>query len=189
MAKNKYTITHFNPNANQLAAGMSHSVNAHAVVDNTITTPELAHKVHVEGSISSDFEVEAILKVAARVIFNEVKENNRVQLDTGDGVLVTFSPKCSGSISDAYVQAHPDQFGGKQVAEEDMLTADMLQWNIKAEVGQKFSKQFAQQKQAQKVRVTSTANVVDADEEPAAEPGNGGNGGSNPPSGGGENEE
>ena len=45
------------------------------------------------------------------------------------------------------------------------------------------------QKQAQKVRVTSTANVVDADEEPAAEPGNGGNGGSNPPSGGGENEE
>ena len=66
---------------------------------------------------------------------------------------------------------------------------DMLQWNIKAEVGQKFSKQFAQQKQAQKVRVTSTANVVDADEEPAAEPGNGGNGGSNPPSGGGENEE
>ena len=102
------------------------------------------------------------------------------------GSNVTFSPKCSGSISDAYVQAHPDQFGGKQVAEEDMLTADMLQWNIKAEVGQKFSKQFAQQKQAQKVRVTSTANVVDADEEPAAEPGNGGNGGNG---GGGENEE
>ena len=187
MAKNKWTAVEFTPKPNQI--GMSHSWSGKAVVDNTITTPELAHKVHVEGSISSDFEVEAILKVAARVIFNEVKENNRVQLDTGDGVLVTFSPKCSGSISDAYVQAHPDQFGGKQVAEEDMLTPDMLQWNIKAEVGQKFSKQFAQQKQAQKVRVTSTANVVDADEEPAAEPGNGGNGGSNPPSGGGENEE
>ena len=57
-----------------------------------------------------------------------------------------------------------------------MLTADMLQWNIKAEVGQKFSKQFALQRQAQKVKVTNTANVVDLDEEPAEQGGNAGGG-------------
>ena len=176
MAKNKYTITHFNPTPNQLAAGMTHSVVAHAVVDNTITNAELAHKVHVEGSISSDFEIEAVLKVAARVILQEVKENNRVQLDTGEGVLVTFSPKCSGSISDKDVLANPEKYPGKTAADEDMLTADMLSWSLKAEVGQKFSKQFAAQKQAQKVKVANTANIIDADETPAT-PSTGGNSG------------
>ena len=58
MAKNKWTAVEFTPKPNQI--GMSHSWSGKAVVDNTITTPELAHKVHVEGSISSDFEVEAI---------------------------------------------------------------------------------------------------------------------------------
>ena len=163
---------------------MTHSVHAAAVVDNTITTQELAHKVHVEGSISSDFEIEAILKVAARVILSECKENNRVQLDTGDGVLVTFSPKVSGSISDKDVLANQDKYPGKTVAEEDMLTADLLQWTLKAEVGQKFCKQFAQQKHAQKVSVTNTANVIDDDEVPGTQNGgteNGNGGGNNNP--------
>lgn len=185
MAKNKYTITHFTPNANQLAAGMTHSVNAKAVIDNTITNAELAKKIHDVGSISSDFEIEAILKLAARVILSECKENNRVQLDTGEGVLVTISPKCSGSISDSYVQQHQDLYPGKQVAEEDMLTPEMLQWSLKAEVGAKYSKQFASQKQAQKVKVANTANIVDADEEPEQPAGGNGNGSGE----GGENEE
>ena len=181
MAKNKYCVKEYTPKENMPG---THGYYAAAVIDNTITNSELAKKIHDIGSISSDFEIEAILKLAARVILSECKENNRVQLDTGEGVLVTISPKCSGSISDSYVQQHQDLYPGKTVAEEDVLTADMLTWSLKAEVGAKYSKQFAQQKQAQKVKVANTANIVDADEEPSAEPGNGGGS-----SEGGENEE
>ena len=66
-------------------------------------------------------------------------------------MLVSIFPSVSGSVSDAYVQQHQDKYPGKTVAEESMLTPDMLTWGIKATIGLKFSKQFAMNKTAQKV--------------------------------------
>ena len=148
MANNKYRVKEFTPNANQ--TGMSHSFHAEAVVDNIITNRELARKIEARG-ISRAAEIKSILEEAANVIMEEIQENNRVQLESGDGVLVSIFPSVSGSVSDAYVQQHQDKYPGKSVAEESMLTADMLTWGVKATIGQKFSKQFAMSKTAQKV--------------------------------------
>ena len=44
--------------------------------------------------------------------------------------------------------------GGATVATADMLTADKIQWSLGATIGRKFSKQFALNKQAQRVDYT-----------------------------------
>lgn len=95
---------------------------------------------------------------------------------------MSIYPKVSGSISDAQVQAEPEKYGGAQVATEDMLTPDMLQWSLGATIGIKFSKKFAIDKQAQKV---SGKNLTVIDDEGETEQTNTGNqgGGDNPPSG------
>jgi len=158
MANNKYRVKEFTPNANQV--GMSHSFHAEAVVDNVINNKELARKIEARG-ISRAAEIKGILEEAANIIFEEVKENNRVQIEGGDGVLVSIYPACSGSISDKDVQANPDKYQGKTAATEDMLTADMLSWRIGATIGQKFSRQFALQKQAQKVDYNAAQTPAD----------------------------
>ena len=46
------------------------------------------------------------------------------------------------------------KYGGATVATADMLTADKIQWSLGATIGRKFSKQFALNKQAQRVDYT-----------------------------------
>ena len=48
------------------------------------------------------------------------------------------------------------KYEGKQVATEDMLTTDKLQWSIGCTVGTIFSRDFAQRKAAVKVSTTAT---------------------------------
>lgn len=161
MAKVKYVVNEFTPNQNQV--GMSHSFNARAAVDNTITNEDIAAEVEARG-LSRAAEIEAIIKEVANVIIKEVSENNRVQLEAKGGVLVSFFPKVKGSISDAYVQSHQGdpRYQGKTAATEDMLTPDMLTWSLGASVGINFSRQFAQQKNAVKV---AGKNVTVIDDE------------------------
>lgn len=158
MAVNKYRVSEFTPNANQ--TNLNHSFYAQAVIDNVITNKELAKKIEARG-ISRAAEIKSILEEAANIIFEEVMENNRVQIEGGDGVLVSIYPSVSGSISDAVVQANPQKYPGKTVAEESMLTADMLSWRIGATVGSKISKQFAMNKTAQKVAYNATQQTAE----------------------------
>ena len=55
------------------------------------------------------------------------------------------------------------KYGGAQVATEDMLTPDLLSWTLGATVGIKYSKQFALNKQAQKVKYVATDIVAEDD--------------------------
>ena len=167
MADVKYCIREFTPTQNQV--GMSHTFYAQAVVDNVITNRELARKIEARG-LSRAAEIKAILEEAANIILEEVAENNRVQIESGEGVLVSIYPKCEGSVSDAYVQAHAGDFGGKSAAEEEMLTADRLQWRIGASIGKKFSKRFALNKTAQKVSFSPTQQTAEPEEEETPNP-------------------
>jgi len=162
MANNKWRAKEFTPTANQI--GMSHSWSAQAVVENVITNKELAKKIEARG-ISRAAEIKAILEEAANVIMEEIQENNRVQLEGSDGILASFFPQCSGSISDKDVQENQEKYPGKSVATEDMLTADMLTWNVGAQVGRKFSKQFAMNKAALKVAYSAAQTPADPQEE------------------------
>ena len=160
MATNKYQIKEFTPTANQV--GMGHSVYADAVVDNVITNKELAKKIALRG-ISRPAEIKSVLEEAANIIMEEVMENNRVQLEGEDGILVSIAPSVSGKLSDKDVREQPDKYAGATVATPDMLTADMLQWGIKAEVGRKFSKQFAMNKTAQRVNGGTPASIAEGE--------------------------
>ena len=91
---------------------------------------------------------------------------------------MSIYPKVSGSISDAQVQADPEKYNNAQVATEDMLTPDLLSWTLGATVGIKYSKQFALNKQAQKVKYVATDIVA---ETPSGGGSNGGGGNNNPP--------
>ena len=169
MAAVKYRVREFTPKANQ--AG-SHSFFAEAVVDNVIDNKALAKKIEARG-ISRAAEIKSILEEAANIILEETAENNRISLESGEGVLISIYPRVKGSVSDADVLAHPEQYDNATVAKEEHVTADKLQWSLGASVGIKFSKQFAMNKQAQKVAYN--ANQTTADPEPA----NPGGGGSN----------
>lgn len=168
MANVKYRVKEFTPTANQSG---SHSVYAEAVVDNVIDNKALAKKIEARG-ISRAAEIKSILEEAANIILEECGENNRVQLESGDGVLISIYPRCKGSVSDADVQAHPELYDGATVAKEEHLTADKLQWTLGATVGVKFSKQFALNKTAQ--RVPFKADQTTAEPEPS-NPGGGNN--------------
>ena len=113
----------------------------------------------------------------------ETLEGSRISLANEDGTkLVSIYPKVSGSISDVQVQAEPEKYGGAQVATEDMLTPDLLSWTLGATIGIKYSKQFALNKQAQKVKYVATDIVAEEPETPSGGGDNNGGGG-NPPSG------
>ena len=73
------------------------------------------------------------------------------------------------------------KYGGAQVATEDMLTPEMLSWTLGATVGIKYSKQFALNKQAQKVKYVATDIVAEEPETPSGGGSNGGGGNNNPP--------
>ena len=164
MAHNKYRLRHFNPKANQSGV---HSVYAEAVTDNEIDNAGLAKKIADRTGFKS-YECKAIISAIAEVVLEETLENNRVVLASEDGNnLVSFYPKVSGSISDTHVAENPAKYNGATVATEEMLTPDMLTWSLGAQVGTKYSKQFALQKQAEKVAYRPTD---EEEAEPTAEP-------------------
>lgn len=189
MAEVKYAIVNFQPTANQAAKGMGHSVYAVNVIDNVINNQELAKKIENRG-ISRQSEIKMILEEAAKVILEEVGENNRVQLSTGEGVMVSIEPSVEGRLSDKDVAANPDKYDGATAATPDMLTADMLTWSLKATVGTKFSKEFALRKTARRVKTAAVGDTASSQEgSGTSENGENGNGGTTPPENGGENEE
>ena len=161
MANVKYRVKEYTPKPNQNG---SHSWFAEAVVDNVIDNKALAKKIEARG-ISRAAEIKSILEEAANIILEETAENNRVQLESGEGVLISIYPRCKGSVSDADVLAHPEDYDNATEAKEEHVTADKLQWSLGASVGIKFSKQFALNKTAQ--RVPFNPNQTTADPEPA----------------------
>ena len=169
MANVKYRVKEYTPKPNQNG---THSWYAEAVVDNVIDNKALAKKIEARG-ISRAAEIKSILEEAANIILEETAENNRVQLESGEGVLISIYPRVKGSVSDADVLAHPEQYDNATVAKEEHVTADKLQWSLGASVGIKFSKQFAMNKQAQKVAYNPNQTTADP------EPSNPGGGGSN----------
>jgi hypothetical protein len=176
MAKVKYRIREFKPTANQTGG---HSVYAEAVVDNVITNKELAKKVEARTGMRA-YEVQTALSAVAEIILEETAENNRVQLEAEGGALVSIYPQCTGSVSDKDVQANPEKYGDATAATADMLKPDMLQWALGATIGRKFSKQFALNKQAQRVDYTDgqePAEPTDGDNTQTGGGNQGGNGG------------
>ena len=165
MSKVKYRVREFSPKSPNLG---SHSWFAEVVITNEVDNAELARKIAARTGFKS-YECQAVIAAIADIVAEETLESNRVTLANEQGTkLVSIYPKVSGSISDADVQKNQEKYPGKTVAEESMLTADMLTWTLGATVGIKFSQQFALNKQAQKVKT-----VTSADDEGGDTPGGG----------------
>lgn len=190
MAKTKWRCREYTPSANQSG---SHSFYAEAVINSDLTNEDLASRIQARTGFKS-YEVQAIIAAVAEVVAEEVLESNRVTLADSKGTkMVSIYPKVSGSVSDADIlkettEAHEadSKIAIRSVAEESDLTADRLVWTLGATMGVKYSKQFAHDKQAQKVKFVGTDTAIPNDDEPE-EPGNtGGNtGGGDTPGGGG----
>lgn len=174
MAKVKYRIREYTPKENMPG---THGYYAQAVIDNIITNKELAKKVEARTGMRA-YEVLTALSAVAEIILEETAENNRIQLESDGGALVSIYPQCTGSVSDKDVLADPEKYGGATAATADMLTADKIQWSLGATIGRKFSKQFALNKQAQRVDYSAA-------QEPAvpSESGEDSGGGGDTPSG------
>ena len=170
MAKVKYRVRERIPSDNQFG---THSFYAECVINVDITAVELARKIAARTGMKS-YEAQAAIHAIADIVAEETLEGSRVSLANEDGTkLVTIYPRVTGSISDADVQANPDKYNGATVATEEMLTPDMLQWSLGATVGTKYSKQFALNKQAQKVKFTATdvtADPTDGDDGEGGKP-------------------
>ena len=173
MAKTKWRAREFTPSQNQQG---SHSWFAESVISAEIDNKDLAQKIQARTGIRA-YEAQAAIAAMAEIVAEELLESSRITLSDTNGVkMVSFYPRVTGSITDAYVQEHQDKYPGKQVAEESMLTPDMLTWNIGATVGVKFSRTFAQNKQAQKVQYVATDVAVNDNTEQGGD-NNGDNGG------------
>lgn len=160
MSSVKYRVREFTPTAKQ---GGSHSFYAEAVVSTDITANELAKKIAARTGMRS-YEAAAAIHAIADIVAEETLEGSRVSLANEDGTtLVAIYPKVSGSISDAEVLANPQKFNNAKKATEDMLTADRLQWTLGASIGIKYSRQFALNKTAKKVKYNAADVVADED--------------------------
>ena len=190
MAKTKWRCREYTPAGNMTG---SHSFYAEAVINSDLTNEDLASRIQARTGFKS-YEVQAVIAAIAEVVAEEVLESNRVTLADSKGTkMVSIYPKVSGSVSDADIlkettEAHEadSKIAIRSVAEESDLTADRLVWTLGATMGVKYSKQFAHDKQAQKVKFVGTDTAIPNDDEPE-EPGNtGGNtgGGDTPGSGG-----
>lgn len=209
MAKTKWRAREFSPTSNM--TGRTHSFYAEAVIDNEIDNRGLAAKIAARTGFKS-YEVQAVVAAVADIVLEEVLESNRVTLSDDQGTkMVTIYPKVSGSVSDEQVKnettaahAQDPSVAIRTVAQESDLTADRLTWTLGATIGIKFSKQFAMNKQAQKVKYVASDTAIPGDEEggttdstgggttPTPDPGTGGDtggGGTTPPSGGSGDEE
>ena len=158
MSKVKYRVREYTPKTENQG---SHSWFAEVVINNDVDNAELAKKIAARTGFKS-YECQAVVAAIADIVAEEVLESNRVSLTNEQGTkLVSFYPKVQGSISDADVQKNQAKYPGKTVAEESMLTADLLSWTLGATVGIKFSQQFALSKQAQKVKTVTAADEDD----------------------------
>ena len=178
MSKCKYRVREYKPNANMPG---THGFYAEMVISTDIDATELAKKIAARTGIKS-YEAASVIHAIADIVAEETLEGSRISLANEDGTkLVSIYPKVSGSISDAQVQAEPEKYGGAQVATEDMLTPDLLSWTLGATIGIKYSKQFALNKQAQKVKYVATDIVAEDDNTQQGGGDNGGGGDNNPP--------
>ena len=175
MAKVKWRAREFTPTANM--EGRSHSFYAEAVINSDLMNDDLAQRIQARTGFKA-YEVQAVIAAIAEVVAEEVLESNRITLaDTKGTRMVTLYPKVSGSVSDADIlrettEAHaadPSK-AVRSVAEEKDLTPERLSWNIGATVGVKYSKQFAHDKQAQKVSFVATDEAVPGDDTPTPTP-------------------
>lgn len=179
MAKTKWRAREYTPSENQQG---SHSFYAEAVISAEIDNRDLAQKIQARTGIRA-YEAQAAIAAMAEIVAEELLESSRITItDTNGTKMVSFYPRVSGSISDADVQANPQKYDGATAATEDMLTSELLTWNVGATVGVKYSRTFAQNKQAQKVKYVATD--VTANDGPGGDdssdngnPGNGGGGG------------
>ena len=198
MAKVKWRAREFKPTGNM--SGRSHSFYSESVINNEIDNRELSAKIAARTGFKS-YEVQAVVAAIADIVCEEVLESNRVSLSDEQGTkMVSIYPKVSGSVSDEDVlrettaaHAQDSSVPIRTVAQESDLTADRLTWTLGATIGIKFSKQFAMNKQAQKVKFVSTDTAIPGDDEggetpPAPEnPGGGDNSGGGDTPGGGDN--
>ena len=167
MSKVKYRVREYTPKTENQG---SHSWFAEAVIDNDITNVELAKRIAARTGFKS-YECQAVVAAIADIVAEEVLESNRVMLaDENGNNLVSLYPKVSGSVSDNDVQANPTKYAGATKATEEMLTPDMLTWTLGVTMGVKFSKQFAHDKQAQKVRFVATDEAIPGDDTPTPTP-------------------
>ena len=159
MSKVKYRVREFVPKGQQSLG--SHSWFAEVVINNDVDNAELARKIAARTGFKS-YECQAVVAAIADIVAEEVLESNRVSLANEQGTkLVSIYPKVQGSISDAEVVKNQEKYPGKTVAEESMLTPDLLTWTLGATVGIKYSQQFSLSKQAQKVKTVSAAEDDD----------------------------
>lgn len=184
MSKVKYRVREFVPKGQQSLG--THSWFAEVVISNDVDNAELARKIAARTGFKA-YECQAVVAAIADIVAEEVLESNRVSLANEQGTkLVSIYPRVSGSVTDADVQNNQDKYPGKSVAEEGMLTPDLLTWTLGATVGIKYSQQFALNKQAQKVKTVSAA--ADSDDEGGETPAPSGGGdtpGGDTPGGGG----
>lgn len=183
MAKNKWRAREFKPTSNM--QGRSHSFYAEAVIDSEIDNRDLAAKIAARTGFKS-YEVQAVVAAIADIVMEEVMESNRISLSDEQGTkMVSIYPKVSGSVSDEQIKqettaahAQDPSVPIRTVAVESDLTPDRLTWTLGATIGIKFSKQFAMNKQAQKVKYVATDTAIPSDEggeTPTPPSGGGGN--------------
>lgn len=185
MSKVKYRVREFTPLPTQFG---SHSFYAEAVINNEISNNELAQKIAARTGFKS-YECQAIIAAIADIVSEEVLASNRITLADEKGTkMLTIYPKVNGSVSDADIlkettaaHAADASVPVRTKAEESDLTPERLSFVLGSTVGIKFSKQFAINKSAQKVRFVATDTVIANDDAPGDNNGGGNNGGGSDP--------
>ena len=190
MAKVKWRSREFNPTENM---GSTHSFYAEAVISSDLSNDDIADRIQARTGFKA-YEVKAVIGAWGEVVLEELLESNRISIaDTRGTKILSIYPKVSGSVTDEDIlrettaaHAADPSVPIRNKAEESDLTPDRLTWTLGSTMGVKFSKQFAMNKQAQKVKVTTVeapvAGEVEGGETPTPEtpdPGNGGGGGGN----------
>lgn len=170
--KTKWRAREFTPKNNQ--AG-SHSWFAESVLNSVIQNEELGLKVQARTGVRA-YEASMVIAAVAEIIAEETLESNKITMTDGKGnAFVSIYPKVQGSVSDADILAETTAAHAidntveiRSVAQESDLTADRLKWSLGATVGTKFSKQFAIDKQAQKVKYVASDVAINSNEEPTS---------------------
>ncbi len=187
MSKVKYRVREYNPTTENQG---SHSFYAEVVINNEIDNAELSKKIAARTGFKA-YECQAVVAAIADIVFEETLESNRISLTDEKGTkFVSIYPRVQGSVSDLDIErettaqhAADPAVPIRTKAEEADLSTARLTWNLAATVGIKFSKQFAIEKQAQKVKVTS-AEITETGEDETQGGNSGGSGSVLPGSGG-----
>ena len=168
MAKTKWRVREYNPTGNMPGG---HSIYAEAVINSDIDNNDLSSKIAARTGFKP-YEVKAVIAAVADIVAEEVLESNRITLCDDNGTkMVSIYPKVSGKVSDEDIlkettaaHALDPSVEIRNKAEEKDLTPDRLTWTLGATIGIKFSKQFATDKQAQKVSYNPLDTAVPNDD-------------------------